>query len=149
GLFAAHGLVYFTPLGSHLVIPEGVTHYVDLATNAVTYFVFSCVAFALMFAFRKTLTAPTVAWGLTNVLFLAFGWAMTNPDFRAIISKEDNVPIVMLLAAVGFFTWLGLYRAVLNDDLIAQGKPVMEKDDDKVLVWPDLVYTELIAMVVA
>src|SRR6202030_3778162 len=30
-----------------------------------------------------------------------------------------------------------------------RGEPVLEKvDDDKVLVWPDLVYTELIAMIV-
>ena len=29
---------------------------------------------------------------------------------------------------------------------MARGEPVLEKlDDDKVLVWPDLVYTELIA----
>jgi hypothetical protein len=38
---------------------------------------------------------------------------------------------------------------VINDDLITQNKPPLEKDDDKVLVWPDLVYTELICMIVA
>src|SRR5258708_17348286 len=55
----------------------------------------------------------------------------------------------MLIFSVAFFSWLGLRRAVMNDDLIAEGKPVMEKDDEKVLTWPDLVYTELICMVVA
>jgi hypothetical protein len=56
----------------------------------------------------------------------------------------------MLIFSVGFFTWLGLYRAVGNDDRIARGDPVLEKlDDEKVLVWPDLVYTELIAMIIA
>jgi hypothetical protein len=74
---------------------------------------------------------------------------MTNPDFRAIVAKEDNIPIVILLFTVGFFTWLALRRAVINDDLIAQNKPPLEKDDDKVLVWPDLVYTELICMIIA
>ena len=35
-----------------------------------------------------------------------------------------------------------------NDDRIRQGLPPLEKlDDEKVLVWPDLVYTELICMV--
>src|SRR4051812_28150278 len=58
GLFAAHGLVYFTPVGARLVIPEGVTHAVDWATNAVTYFLGSCVAFGLLFAFRRFFTAP-------------------------------------------------------------------------------------------
>ena len=33
---------------------------------------------------------------------------------------------------------------------MARGEPVLEKlDDEKVLVWPDLVYTELICMVIA
>jgi hypothetical protein len=82
------------------------------------------------------------------VVLLAFGWAMTDANFRAIITKPDNVPITMLIFSVGFFTWLGLRRSVVNDVRIAQGMPPMEKlEDDKVLVWPDLVYTELIAMV--
>jgi hypothetical protein len=59
------------------------------------------------------------------------------------------VPIVLLIFSVGFFTWLGMRRAVLNDDRLARGEPPLEKlEDDKVLVWPDLVYTELIAMIV-
>ncbi len=149
GAFVAHAVLYFLPIGSHLIIPERVTHAIDAVTNAVTYFVGSCIAFALLFAFRKTLTAPTVAFAFTNLTLLAFGWSLTNSDFRSIIAKEDNVPIVMLLAVVGFFTWFGVRRMVLNDDLIAQGKPPLEKDDEKVLVWPDLVYTELIAMVIA
>jgi hypothetical protein len=83
-----------------------------------------------------------------NIMLIAFGWSLTNPVFRDVVAKADNVPIVMLLATVGFFTWLPLRRAVLNDDRIARGEPPLEKDDEKVLVWPDLVYTELIAMVV-
>jgi hypothetical protein len=78
-----------------------------------------------------------------------FCFAMTNEDFQSIITKEDNVPIVMLIFTVAFFTWFALRRAVINDDLIAANKPVLEKDDEKVLVWPDLVYTELICMVIA
>ena len=74
------------------------------------------------------------------------GWAMTDPNFQAIITKPDNVPIVMLIYSVGFTTWLALRKAVINDDRIARGEPPLEKlEDEKVLVWPDLVYTELIA----
>jgi hypothetical protein len=74
---------------------------------------------------------------------------MTDPDFRTIVTKEDNVPIVLLIFSVGFFTWLAFRKAVINDDRIARGEPPVEKlEDDKVLVWPDLVYTELIAMIV-
>jgi len=149
GVFLVHTFIYLSPAGARAVIPEGLADWVDWATNAVTYFVLSTVGFVALIIFRKELTAPAVAWGLMDLTLLAFGWALTNPDFRSIIAKEDNVPIVMLLAAVGFFTWLGLRRAVVNDDRIATGKPPLEKDDDKVLVWPDLVYTELICMVIA
>jgi hypothetical protein len=149
GFFLVHAFIYLSPAGAHTRIPESITYWVDWATNAVTYFVLSTVVFLVVIAFRKQLTAPPVAWGLMNLALLSFGWALTNQDFRSIIAKEDNVPIVMLLAAVGFFTWLGLRRAVVNDELIAAGKPPLEKDDDKVLVWPDLVYTELICMVIA
>jgi hypothetical protein len=148
GVFLIHTFLYLAPIGQHLTISETLADWVNWGTNAVTYFVLSTAAFIIVLLFRKQLTSPPVAWGLLDLTLLAFGWAMTNPDFRSIIAKEDNVPIVMLLATVGFFTWLALHRSVLNDDLIAAGKPPLEKDDDKVLVWPDLVYTELICMVI-
>src|SRR5205814_2778319 len=97
----------------------------------------------------RYLTQPLVAWGIMDLCLLAYGWAMTNPDFREIMTKADNVPIIILIVSVALTTWLGLRRAVLNDDRIAKGEPPLEKDDDKVLVWPDLVYTELICMIVA
>ena len=55
------------------------------------------------------------------------------------------------LYSVGFTTWLALRRGVVNDERMAKGEAPLEKsdgEDDKVLVWPDLVYTELIAMIV-
>src|SRR5204862_4241615 len=58
-------------------------------------------------------------------------------------------PIVLLIFSVSFFTWFYLRMAVRNDERLAAGEPPIEKlEDDKVLVWPDLVYTELIAMIV-
>jgi hypothetical protein len=73
---------------------------------------------------------------------------MSDFDFRDIVTKPDNVPIVGLIVLVGFFTWLGLRRAVINDARMAQGLPNLEElGPEKTLTWPDLVYTELIAMV--
>ncbi|OYV62277.1 MAG: hypothetical protein B7X01_01600 [Acidiphilium sp. 21-62-4] len=70
------------------------------------------------------------------------------PNCEHPIRWHDNVPIVGLVFLLGFFTWLAGYKAVRNDDRIRQGLPPLEKlDDEKVLVWPDLVYTELICMV--
>lgn len=145
-VFFFHAAVYRLHHG--WLIPHEVTHAVDAVTNATSYFISSTVAFAVLLIFRRFLTEPTVAWILLNLTLLASGWAMTNSDFRSIVTKPDNVPIVMLLASVGYFTWLGLRRAVLNDDLIAKGQPPLEKDDEKVLVWPDLVYTEMICMII-
>ena len=81
---------------------------------------------------------------------LPMGILEGHAQFRESISKADNVPIVMILGLLYFFYWLSLRKAVINDERIAQGKPPVEASEKsrKVLVWPDLVYTELIAMVV-
>jgi len=43
---------------------------------------------------------------------------------------------------------LAAYKAVQNDERAELGEVPLEKlDDEKVLVWPDLVYTELICMI--
>ena len=53
-----------------------------------------------------------------------------------------------MIYLLAFFTWLAAYQAVGNDRRFQQGLPPAEKDsEEKVLVWPDLVYTELICMV--
>jgi hypothetical protein len=76
------------------------------------------------------------------------GLSMADQNFAAIVTKPDNVPIVGLVFLLGFFTWLATAKAVDNDDRLKQGLPPREKlDNEKVLVWPDLVYTELICMI--
>lgn len=155
--FLLHTFLYLTTAAIKPDAGPAIPHAIVDLTNSVfdhfwgpiIYFVASCVGFGLVLWQRRFFTDPTVAIALLNIMLFASGWAMTNEDFRSIITKEDNVPIVMLIFTVLFFTWLGLRRAVINDDLIAKNQPVMEKDDEKVLVWPDLVYTELICMVVA
>jgi hypothetical protein len=54
-----------------------------------------------------------------------------------------------MLFLVGYFTWLYLQRSVENDRRIAEGQPKLEDEQsEQVLVWPDLVYTEMICMIV-
>ncbi len=73
---------------------------------------------------------------------------MTDKDFRDIVAKPDNVPISILIYSVGFTTWLALRQAVINDERMeAGGKPVEAEGSAKVLTWPDLVYTELLCMI--
>jgi hypothetical protein len=108
------------------------------------------IVFVLMFVLYKFWTKPIV-FGVIFTLFLVgyFG-SMEDPNYRSIVAKPDNVPISMMVISVFFCIWLGFRRAALNDTRISQGLPLMEEDkDDKVLVWPDLVYTELICLVLA
>ena len=58
---------------------------------------------------------------MLNLALLCMGMSMTDPNFAAIVTKPDNVPIVGLVFLLGFFTWLATYKAVQNDDRIAQG----------------------------
>jgi hypothetical protein len=115
----------------------------------ILYSTLSVVGFIVFLRYREFLTEPFVAWLIFDLFLLVSGWAITDPNFRLIVTKEDNVPIVLLVFSVGFFTWLAFRKAVVNDRRIARGEgPVEKLEDDKVLVWPDLVYTELIAMIV-
>jgi hypothetical protein len=146
GLFLIHSLAY--AFQASWVIPIGFRELVDRLTGPISYTTLSIIAFVALLYWRRFFTDPQVAWAMLNLSLLAGGWSFTDPNFRSIVAKEDNVPITMLIFSVAFFTWLALYRAVQNDDRLQRGEPVLEKiDDEKVLVWPDLVYTELIAMI--
>ena len=72
--------------------------------------------FLFYFVFRRFSDPAAVAWAILNLSLLAMGMAMTDPNFAAIVAKPDNVPIVGLVFLLGFFTWLGTYKAVINDD---------------------------------
>lgn len=104
--------------------------------------------------FSISLRSPsfwTKKGGLTalSLVVIFMGVSMFDPDFRIIVTKPDNVPIVGLIFLAGFFTWVALHQAFENDKRIAQGLLPNEREtaNDKVWVWPDLVYTEMISMV--
>ncbi len=82
------------------------------------------------------------------VITLAFVWGFTDVNFSKILTKPDNVPIIILIYTVFFFLWLAMKSAYENDARLAAGEPVQEyyPPEDKVLVWPDLVYIEFIAL---
>src|SRR5438874_9239907 len=79
-----------------------------------------------------------------------------------IISLPDNVPIVLLLFVVPFYSWYGLRQAFANDRLIAQleADPAMAKTHHRktqpwrpgwtreVHVWPFLLRIELLATII-
>ena len=79
--------------------------------------------------------------------FFAIGYMDKN--FSVILMKGDNFPIVLMVYSIFFFTWLAMHKAYINDKRLEKGlKPSEYNDpDDKVLVWPDLVYIEFIALI--
>lgn len=135
-------------LGSMPRMPEAFRTFVNEHTGPVIYSVGTTVVLAVLYVFRAWFVKPAVAWTIWNLMLLFLGLSMPDPNFYAIVAKPDNVPIVALVFLLAFFTWLATYRAVENDKRKEQGLPPLEKlDDEKVLVWPDLVYTEMICMI--
>jgi len=79
-----------------------------------------------------------------------------------IVSLPDNVPIVLLLFVVPFYTWYGLKQAFANDRLIGQleSDPTMAKTHHRktqpwkpgwakeVHVWPFLLRIEFLAAII-
>jgi hypothetical protein len=88
-----------------------------------------------------------IAFAVLGVLFLA---SCFDPNFALIVLKPDNVPIAGMIFLVAFFVWFGLKEGRKNDALRQGGQPIVEKGesgDGKVMVWPDLVYTEFLCMI--
>jgi hypothetical protein len=101
--------------------------------------------------FTRFLWQPRVALVLLVAGAVFLGVSMLDPDFALIVKKPDNIPIVAMLFLVGFFVWLSFYQAYRNDDRMARGEPPLEGtpvEAEKTWVWPDLVYTELVCMVI-
>ena len=96
-------------------------------------------------------------WG-TNAIIIAmvgmiafFVYGLGDYNFQKIVLKPDNVPISGMIFLVVFFTWLAMNQAYKNDERLDAGKKpdeFYEAPNDKVLVWPDLVYVELISLII-
>src|SRR5262245_25793555 len=97
-----------------------------IIANPINYFAMSIILFVLIILLRNWLVRPTIGWLILNFALLFLGLSMTDYDFRQIVGKPDNVPIVGMLFLVGYFTWLYFQKAVENDRRIAGGLPKLE-----------------------
>jgi hypothetical protein len=141
-----------------------------LRSKGGSIFVGVGIAFALIGIFIRPLLYLAVAYFLlmfalshlgprlwdrrVGKWLLIFGLAgffisFLDPNFYLIAAKPDNVPIGGMIFLLGIFTWIALRKAYLNDQQIAVGGTPWEKteSDEKLFVWPDLVYTELLCMI--
>lgn len=129
-------------------LPAAVKTAIDAALGPVTLFFGSLVGLTILFLGREFFVRPWVAWSLLNAAIVFLNLSLADPNFAQIVLKPDNVPIVAMIFLLGFFTWLGTAQAVENDQRLRKGQAPQEKDfAEKTLVWPDLVYIELICMV--
>src|ERR1051325_10638170 len=128
--------------------------FIKTIINALTapYFLITAAAILLLVSLKypAKFYNNKVAAIVFGCMFAFLAISILDPNFRLIVTKPDNVPIVGMLFLVPFFTWFSMREAVRNDKRIEEGKPLIEQEEtaEKVLTWPDLVYTELICMVV-
>jgi len=130
--------------------PEAVKELVNRLTQPSPFLTISTIVFVLMFVLYKWWTKPAVFGVIFGLFVLGYFGSMGDANFRSIVAKPDNVPITIMVISVMLCIWVAFRRAALNDSRLSAGLPLLEEDkDDKVLVWPDLVYTELICLVLA
>jgi hypothetical protein len=122
---------------------------VNAVADPRLFFLLACAGLVVMIWKRELFAANAVGYGMMALLGLFFIFGAFDPNFRLIITKPDNVPIVGLIFLLIFLTWYAMREAVLNDRRIAAGEgPIEKAESDRVWVWPDLVYTELISLIV-
>lgn len=141
-------LGWLTFEGRPPVMPQAAKSLIDATLSPVTFTLGTFTLLVVLYEGRRIFVIPAIAWSALNLSLLFMGLSLTDADFAAIVTRPDNVPIVAMVYLLAFFTWLGASQAIQNDERIDRGQEPVEKDDsDTVLVWPDLVYIELIAMV--
>src|ERR1700704_6464755 len=112
------------------------------------FFVLAIIALILVIWKREKVVSSVAGYGALGALGAFFVFGVFDPNFRLIVTKPDNVPIVGLIFLLVFFVWFSIREGVLNDRRIAAGHgPVEKGESDRVWVWPDLVYTELISLI--
>jgi hypothetical protein len=113
------------------------------------FFVLAVLALVVLVWKREAIASNVVGYGMLAFLTVFFAFGIFDANFRLIVTKPDNVPIVGLIFLLVFFVWYSMREAVLNDRRIAAGQgPIEKAEADRVWVWPDLVYTELISLIV-
>ena len=127
---------------------DGVKEFINGLCQPHRFLIIAVSALVVFLAGYRRFTKPAVAGTLGALFTLFFLVSCLDPNFVKIVQKAYNVPIVMMMFAIGFFLWLAFRQAAVNDERTEKGQPLLEAGaDDKVLVWPDLVYSELISLI--
>ena len=151
-------LIYFNLLDGRVKSKTGIAFVVlgvifAVAGLFITPLLYLAVAYFLSMWALATL-GPRIWDGKVGMWMLilgmaGFGLSLLDPNFYYIAAKPDNVPIGAMIFLLGIFTWIALRKAYFNDKAIEAGGIPYEKteSDEKLFTWPDLVYTELLCMI--
>ena len=127
---------------------NAIKEFINLFADPRLFFMLGVAALVVIVWKREVFARNAVGYSLFGFLTLFFVFGMFDENFRLIVAKPDNVPITGLIFLLTFFTWYSIREAVRNDKRMAAGDDPIEKEEsDRVWVWPDLVYTELIALI--
>jgi hypothetical protein len=130
-------------------VVEAFKQLVNFVTAPEIFITVAAIVFFLALRYRA-FWKPRVALAVAGVALALLLVSLLDPNFVLIVKKPDNIPIVAMLFLVGFFVWLSMSQALENDDRIARGEAVREASDgeaEKTSVWPNLVYSEMLAMI--
>ncbi len=123
---------------------------INWLADPIRSFPIFCFLFYLMIKNYKVI--GTKKFGIISALLSipVVGWFAADPNFWAIITWPDNIPIVILIVLVSFLTWFALYKCAVNDTRIEAGQCPIEalpENREKVWCWPNLVYIELFCII--
>lgn len=124
--------------------------FVNKLSDPILSFPLITLAFYFMLRYYKIVGSKKFAYWSVGISVPITAWFLSDSNFFAIIKTPDNIPIIILLVSVGFFTWFSLHKAAINDTRIEAGLCPIEatpEEREKVWSWPNLVYTELFSMI--
>ena len=129
--------------------PGFVKDAIDFVLTPLTLTLFWGIGLACVLIFRRWFVRTEFLLHAGAVSWLWLGLSLTDPQFAAVATDADNIPIVAFLYVLGGLLWLALRQAVANDDRAEEDLPPNEAEDAKTryFVWPDLVVIEVIAVV--
>lgn len=146
-LFLAGGI--FASMGRAWGLPNWAKQVID---HFVTPPVLTLLVFTGAFVFLKGLQSrctPRLAVHMVIGLWLWFLLSLEDRNFAALVLAPDHVAVLLFIAASLAGVVYGLGLAAENDRRRQQNQPVMEAEPherERIFVWPDLVYIELLAM---
>jgi hypothetical protein len=126
---------------------------INYLAQPVISFTIMIVLFFIGMRYIEVVAKKMVGWILMVGTVVITALLFTDKYFRANFNlTTDNVPIIFLILLVVWTCWYSIHKGIENDKRIEQGLGPIEgtpENREKVWAWPNLVYTELFAIIAA